>query len=142
MSSLSPAISLTSTIIGFISFGLTILIWLHSFWNAFQTVAGAHRQIQDELSLLRQRLYEEAEYLRMLRRRERPKSSDRYGRSRDRDRDRDEKGGGGGYHSSGRPKKDAVELQKEKSAKKAGEEKTKKRAATADGEPRRSKRNK
>lgn len=106
MSSLSPAISLTSTIIGFISFGLTILIWLHSFWNAFQTVAGAHRQIQDELSLLRQRLYEEAEYLRMLRRRERPKSSDRYGRSRDRDWDRDEKGGGGGYHSSGRPKKD------------------------------------
>lgn len=109
MSGTPPVMGLVSTIIGFVSFALTILIWLHSFWNAFQTVAGARSQIQDELSLLRQRLYEEAEYLRMLRRRERPpserhRSEDKYRGGRD--RDADEKGGGAHDRVRGQPKKD------------------------------------
>lgn len=66
-----PRISVASVIIGFISFGLTLAIWLNSFWQAFLTVAHAHSQIQDELSVLRQRLYEEAEYLRRIRHRQR-----------------------------------------------------------------------
>jgi hypothetical protein len=66
-----PSISIASVIIGFISFGLTLAIWLNAFWQAFLTIAHARSQIQDELSILRQRLYEEAEYLRRLRRRER-----------------------------------------------------------------------
>ncbi|KAK9423813.1 putative Prion-inhibition and propagation HeLo domain-containing protein [Seiridium unicorne] len=66
-----PSISIASITIGFISFGLTLAIWLNAFWQAFLTVAHAPTQIQDELSVLRQQLYEEAEYLRRLRRRER-----------------------------------------------------------------------
>lgn len=64
-----PAISIASITIGFISFGLTVAIWLNAFWQAFLTIAHAQSQIQDELSVLRQRLYEEAEYLRKIRHR-------------------------------------------------------------------------
>lgn len=64
-----PSISIASITIGFISFGLTLAIWLNAFWQAFLTIGNAQNQIQDELSVLRQRLYEEAEYLRRLRHR-------------------------------------------------------------------------
>ncbi|TAQ85228.1 hypothetical protein B7494_g6456 [Chlorociboria aeruginascens] len=65
-----PPISLASTIVGFISFSLTLLIWLHAFWDAFLTVGSAPRQVRDQLSTLRQGLYEEREYLRRTRRRQ------------------------------------------------------------------------
>lgn len=67
-SSLAP-ISLASIIIGFISFGLTLAIWLHSFWAAFKTLGSAPRESRDLLSTLRQGLYEEREYLKRLKRR-------------------------------------------------------------------------
>lgn len=67
-SSLAP-ISLASIIIGFISFSFTLAIWLHAFWEAFQTLGKAPLQVRDTLATLRQGLYEEREYLRRLRKR-------------------------------------------------------------------------
>lgn len=64
---LSP-ISLASTIIGFISFSFTLLIWLQASWDAFLTIGSAPQQVRDVLSTLRQGLYEEREYLRRKRR--------------------------------------------------------------------------
>ena len=69
MSTSLPPLSIASVVIGFISFSLTLAIWLHSFWEAFLVVGSADPQIRDALSLLRQRLYEELEYLRRMRRR-------------------------------------------------------------------------
>ena len=43
--------------------------WLHAFWDAFMTLGSAPNQIQDVLSVLRQGLYEEREYLKRKRRR-------------------------------------------------------------------------
>ncbi|KAI9731104.1 MAG: hypothetical protein M1818_007962 [Claussenomyces sp. TS43310] len=68
MAALAP-ISLASTIIGFISFALTVLIWLHSFWSWYETVVSAPAQIRDQLATLRQSLYEEREHVRRIRRR-------------------------------------------------------------------------
>lgn len=67
-SSLAP-ISIASIIIGFISFTFTLAIWLHAFWDAFVTLGKAPQQVQDALSVLRQGLYEEREYLKRTRRR-------------------------------------------------------------------------
>jgi hypothetical protein len=43
--------------------------WLHAFWDAFMTLGSAPEEIQDALSVLRQGLYEEREYLKRKRRR-------------------------------------------------------------------------
>ncbi|TVY58627.1 hypothetical protein LCER1_G000390 [Lachnellula cervina] len=77
---LSP-ISYASSVVGFTSFALTVLIWVHAFWSGFQTVLSAPREIPDAFSTLRQGLYEEREYLKQVRRR----------REGARDRDRDSK---------------------------------------------------
>ncbi|KAL2065480.1 hypothetical protein VTL71DRAFT_3150 [Oculimacula yallundae] len=65
-----PSISIASITIGFISFAFTLLIWIHAFWGAFQTIISAPSQLRDEFSTLRQSLYEEREYLKRKRRRE------------------------------------------------------------------------
>ncbi|KAH7317573.1 hypothetical protein BKA65DRAFT_104512 [Rhexocercosporidium sp. MPI-PUGE-AT-0058] len=65
-----PSISIASIGIGFISFGFTLAIWIHAFWGAFLTVTGAPSQLRDAFSTLRQSLYEEREYLKRKRRRE------------------------------------------------------------------------
>lgn len=75
MATLLP-ISYASIYIGFISFALTLLIWIHSFWAAFLTITAAPEQLQDALSTLRQSLYEEREYLKRKRRHERGSHSD------------------------------------------------------------------
>ncbi|KAE9370694.1 hypothetical protein N431DRAFT_310251, partial [Stipitochalara longipes BDJ] len=62
-------ISVASIAIGFISFSFTLAIWVHAFWDAFLTLGSAPSQIQDALSVLRQGLYEEREYLKRKRRR-------------------------------------------------------------------------
>jgi len=36
-----PSISLASVVIGFISFSFTLAIWLHAFWDAFNTIGAA-----------------------------------------------------------------------------------------------------
>lgn len=69
MSTTLAPISLASTIIGFISFSLTLAIWLHAFWDGFKTLGSAPEETRDVLSTLRQGLYEEREYLRRLKRR-------------------------------------------------------------------------
>jgi len=69
MSTFLPPLSIASITIGFISFTLTLLIWLNSFWQAFLTIGGAPSQVQDQLSTLRQSLYEEREHLKYIRRR-------------------------------------------------------------------------
>jgi len=56
-------ISLASITIGFISFSFTLAIWLHAFWDAFKTLGAAPREVRDSLSMLRQSLYEEREFL-------------------------------------------------------------------------------
>jgi hypothetical protein len=56
--------SLPSTVIGFVSFTFTLLIWLQASWHAFQTLGSAPTQVRDAFSTLRQGLYEEREYLR------------------------------------------------------------------------------
>ncbi|KAG0650161.1 hypothetical protein D0Z07_3145 [Hyphodiscus hymeniophilus] len=65
-----PSVTTASLVIGFISFGLTLAIWAHAFWDAFQTIGAAQRQVRDTFSPLRQGLYEEREYLKRKRRRE------------------------------------------------------------------------
>lgn len=62
-----PAISVASITIGFISFAFTLAIWLHSFWDWFQTLSDAPTQVQDHLSTLRQGLYEERAHLKRIR---------------------------------------------------------------------------
>jgi hypothetical protein len=57
-------LSLASTIIGFVSFTFTLLIWLQASWHAFLTLGSAPTQVRDSFSTLRQGLYEEREYLR------------------------------------------------------------------------------
>ena len=61
-------ISLASTVIGFISFSFTLLIWIQASWNAFLTLGSAPSQVRDSLSTLRQGLYEEREFLKWKRR--------------------------------------------------------------------------
>jgi hypothetical protein len=68
------SISLASVVIGFISFSFTLAIWAHAFWDAFNTIGAAPREVQDVFSTLRQGLYEEREYLKRKRRRESSKS--------------------------------------------------------------------
>jgi len=65
-----PSISIASIVIGFISFAFTLAIWIHAFWGAFLTVVSAPSQLRDAFSTLRQSLYEEREYLKRKRRRE------------------------------------------------------------------------
>lgn len=65
---LPTPISWGSTIIGFISFSFTLLIWLQASWHAFLTLGSAPTQVRDSLSTLRQGLYEEREYLKRKRR--------------------------------------------------------------------------
>jgi hypothetical protein len=61
-------LSLASTVIGFISFTFTLLIWLQASWHAFLTLGSAPSQVRDSFSTLRQGLYEEREYLKWKRR--------------------------------------------------------------------------
>ncbi|KAG9939307.1 hypothetical protein KCV02_g5137, partial [Aureobasidium melanogenum] len=61
-------LALASTIIGFVSFSLTLATLLRVFWGNITTVFNAHDEIHDLLSSLRVQLYEERESLRNIRR--------------------------------------------------------------------------
>jgi len=76
----SESMNIASAIVGFISFSLTVLIWAHSFWDAFLSLISAPREVQDQLSVLRQVLYEEYNYMKQKRSREtsRSRKSDLY----------------------------------------------------------------
>ncbi|TVY52597.1 hypothetical protein LSUE1_G010162, partial [Lachnellula suecica] len=69
MSTQLAPISYASSVVGFVSFSLTVLIWLHAFWDGFLTLLSAPHEIPDAFSTLRQGLYEEREYLKRIRRR-------------------------------------------------------------------------
>ena len=83
-STLAP-ISLTSTIIGFISFAFTVGTFFKVFWQSILTLKAAPSEITDYLSNLKQALLEERRHLRKVRkriRRPRGQSSGDYGHNR------------------------------------------------------------
>ncbi|MCJ1304506.1 hypothetical protein MMC08_007319 [Hypocenomyce scalaris] len=63
-------LSTASSVIGFISFGFTLLIWTNIFWTAFTTLWAAPEEISLYLANLKQELYEERECLKKSRRRQ------------------------------------------------------------------------
>jgi hypothetical protein len=65
-SSTSP-LSFASTIIGFVSFTFTVATALRVFWDNFQTMIAAPREIDDYLTNLKQSLHEELYHLRRAR---------------------------------------------------------------------------
>jgi hypothetical protein len=89
---ISP-LSMTSTIIGLVSFAFTIATFVNVFWSSLQTIRAAPSEIRDYLSNLKQELLEERRHLRKVGRR---MKSDRRGRSGS------DPGGGKRRHSGGR----------------------------------------
>ncbi|MBE7180161.1 MAG: hypothetical protein INR71_02960 [Terriglobus roseus] len=73
-SALAP-ISLASTIIGFVSFAVTVATLLRVSWDNLATVAAAPTEIVDMLGNLKSGLYEERRYLRRAVRRKRRRSA-------------------------------------------------------------------
>lgn len=74
-------LSLISTIIGFISFFIAVLTWVNVFWSAFFQLNSAPREVVDNLSSLRQRLYEERTHARRTRKRCNPTIGEKTGAS-------------------------------------------------------------
>ncbi|KAI9741307.1 MAG: hypothetical protein M1834_003024 [Cirrosporium novae-zelandiae] len=65
------AVAYVSTVIGFVSFAVSLGTFIHVFWDNLNTLWAAPSQVKITLSNLKEELFEEREYLKKARKRER-----------------------------------------------------------------------